>query len=188
MSRIIKSHFADTHVQEKKIIHIKKLANEMNESLIDEESETPSVKQAIMEANQQAEAILIEAQKQADQIHMKIREEVEQWNAEKEVYIEEARQEGYLIGKEQGISESQNEYRHMLDRANEIIEQAKKEYQSVVEKSELTILNLGVKVAGKIMNQHLDENKEDYIYIVKNARKNAKIDANAKVKMQIKKV
>ena len=174
MSRIIKSHFTDTHVHEKKIITIKKITNELDESLPSEESGPPSMNQAVMEANQQAEAILLEAQKQAEQIQVKIQEEAKHWNNEKLNLIEEARQEGFLIGKEQGLAESQKEYQHMLNLAKEIVDQAKKEYQAVVEKSELTILNLGIKVAEKIMNLHLDENKDDYFYIVKNAIKEAR--------------
>ncbi len=174
LSRIIKSHYTETHAQEKKIIQIKKIMNEQNESLFQEESVASDLNRLLMEANQKAEAIVLEAQKQADQVYLKIQEEVKQWDKEKQILIEEARQEGYLIGKEQGASDSKREYQHMLNLAQETMNQAKKEYQSVVEKSEFTILNLGIKVAEKIMNQHLDENEEDYLFIVKKAIKEAR--------------
>ena len=174
LSRIIKSHLAKPHTQEQKIIGIKNIANEQDRASSNDEPENPYVNYAVTEATKQAELIIEEAQKQAENVYKKLQEEEERWFAEKQILIEEARQEGYRIGQEQGITDSQKEYQHLLEQAKEIVDQAKKEYRSVVEKSELTILNLGIKVADKIMNQHLDEHKEDYLYLVKKAIKESR--------------
>ncbi len=175
LSRIIKSHYAKTQDQEKKVIQIKKIVNEQNENLYQQESLSLNLnQQLLMEAKQKAEDIVLEAQKQAEQVHEAIQEEIKQWNDEKQKLIEEAKQEGYLIGKEQGLSDSKREYEQLLDLAKKTVTEAKKEYSAVIEKSEFTILNLGIKVAEKIMNQHLDDNKEDYLFIVKKAIKEAR--------------
>jgi flagellar assembly protein FliH len=174
LSRIIKSHLTDTHDKNKKLIQIKKIINEHNESTPREDQVTLSRDQAVMEATKEAEAIIAEAQKQADHIQLKIQDEVERWNTEKQILMEDARQEGYLTGKDQGLMDAQIEYKQLLDLAKETVLNAKKEYLSIVEKSEFTILNLGIKAAEKIMNQHLKENKEDYLFIVKKAIKEAR--------------
>ena len=174
LSRIIKSHIAEPHVYEQKIIQIKKIQNGEELSLISEETETSTRNPSVMEAAKQAEKILLAAQQQAEQISMHMKQEVESWNEEKQILIEEARREGFRNGQEQGRLEAQKEYEHLLEFAKEIVDQAKKEYRSIVGHSELTILNLGIKVADKIMNQHLDENKEEYLYIVKKAIKEAR--------------
>ena len=174
LSRIIKSHYTATHAQEKKLIHIKKIMIEQEELPEQQEALASNVQDVLMEANQYAERIVLEAQKKAEQIQLNLQEEIERWNEEKMILISEARQEGYLIGKEQGLMDSQKECQHMLDLAKETVNQAKKEYQSVVEKSEFTILHLGIKVAEKIMNQHLADNQENYLFIVKKAIKEAR--------------
>lgn len=164
----------DTHAQNKKLIQIKKIMNEQNDPIRNENPVTQDRDLAIMEATEEAEAIILEAQKQADQIQLKIHEEVERWNIEKQTFIEDARQEGYQTGKNQGLMDAQKEYKQLLDHAKETVVNAKKDYQSTVEKSEFTLLNLGIKIAEKIMNQHLHENKEDYLFIVKKAIKEAR--------------
>lgn len=174
LSRIIKSHLTDTHDKNKKLIQIKKIINEHNESTLMEDQVTLSRDLAVIEATKEAEAIIAEAQKQADQIQLKIQEEVERWNTEKQILMEDARQDGYLTGKEQGLMDAQIEYKQLLDLAKETVLNAKKEYLTIVENSEFTILSLGIKAAEKIMNQHLNENKEDYLFIVKKAIKEAR--------------
>ncbi len=174
LSRIIKSHLADTHDKNKKLIQIRKIINEYNEPTHSEVRVTQSRDQEVMEATKKAEAIIDEAQKQADQIQLQIQEEVDRWNTEKQILMEEARQEGYLTGKEQGLMDAQIEYKQLLDHAKETVLNAKNEYLSIVESSEFTILNLGIKAAEKIMNQHLNENKEDYLLVVKKAIKEAR--------------
>ena len=174
LSRIIKSHVTDTSKDANKIIHIKKIINEPNEESTTKEEELHSIDFALIQANEKAESILKEAREKAEQIHIKIQEEIQRWNDEKQSLVEEARREGYQVGREQGVVDSQKECQHLLDLAKETVTHAKYEYQSVVEKSEMTILNLGIKVAEKIMNQQLDQNNENYLFIVKNAIKEAR--------------
>lgn len=65
---------------------------------------------------------------------MKFSQQKQFWQQEKLELMEQARQEGFQAGFEQGKVESLEQYHHLIDQANGIIEASKLDYQSTVEK------------------------------------------------------
>lgn len=125
--------------------------------------------QRIQEAKDELDSIF----KQKEQLIVDTENQIEQarkdWEQERNLLVQQAKEEGYQAGFEQGKMESLEQFNHLLEQANSIIIASKKDYQSTVEKSEDTILSLAVQVAEKIMKQVVENHPESFLPIVKEA-------------------
>ena len=96
------------------------------------------------------------------------------WKAEKEQWIEAAKEQGFseglLLGKEEGF----NKYQQLLDEANALTETALKDYHTTVEKSNETILDLAIHTAQRIVKEKISEDPHVFMNIVKTAIKEIK--------------
>ncbi len=139
------------------------------EQELDFESQLKFDLQRIQEAKNELNAI----QKQKEQLILDTENQIEQakkdWLEERNLLVEQAKEEGFQAGFEQGKLESEQQFKHLIDQANSIIIASKKDYQVTVEKSEETILSLAVQVAEKIMKQVLENEPESFLAIVKEA-------------------
>ncbi|MBM7571820.1 flagellar assembly protein FliH [Aquibacillus albus] len=101
-----------------------------------------------------------------DQCKQQISTEREEWETEKEESRDLARQEGYLEGFQNGKDEALKKYESLIGEARRLIDIANQDYQSTLDNSEEVILELGLKMASKIINHELEVN-DSYIELVK---------------------
>lgn len=82
------------------------------------------------------------------------------WEEEKQIYINEAQNEGFQAGFQKGEQAILTEYAHLIDEANETIRLAKIDYEVTIKESEPMIIKLATQMAEKIVHKQLeiDEN------------------------------
>ncbi|WP_097677901.1 flagellar assembly protein FliH [Bacillus massilinigeriensis] len=175
LSRVIKSGWTPPLTEEKKIISIKVMERNQNENQEEISFQSDADYQQLMEqARLEAQAILAKAQQQADEIIYQVNSDKQSWEQEKQSLSEEARQLGYNEGYEQGRMEGFNEYQEHLNLAKSVIDSSKQDYFIKVESSENVILDIGLKVAGKILGKTLENQPEEFLSIVRRALKEAR--------------
>lgn len=128
----------------------------------------------VIEAKKEAERIVSQAKLQYEKTMEDINQQRTSWAEEKELLISAAKEEGYESGWSEGQKQGYSEYRKLLQEAREIIEAAKNDYTAYLESSEKVILDLAVKIAGKITACKI-EDEENFLSFVKKALKEAKL-------------
>lgn len=176
LSRLIKSHFTVPADAEKKVISIKLMeTNAPDEETKPVFTHTEAERtQILREAEQEAEKILAQALEEARLIKEQVIHEQQIWEQEKESIAEDARAIGYERGREEGNTRGYDECHQLIQSAQEVVEASRQDYYSHIESAEKVILDLGMKVAGKILGKKISENEEEFIYLVKRALKNAR--------------
>ncbi|MGP7817506.1 flagellar assembly protein FliH [Niallia sp. 01092] len=163
MSRLIKSKWAGQHSSNEKIISIKYL-----HSLENAENELhPGHQKMLEEAAQEANLILQKAKEQIDKQKEQFVFEKQNWDTEKKLLIEEAKTIGYNAGLEEGRNIGYDEFRQHIQSAQDVVEASKNDYQSYMQSAEKTILQLGIKVAEKIINESISTDNEYFLHLVK---------------------
>ncbi|MBE4908730.1 flagellar assembly protein FliH [Bacillus luteolus] len=174
MSRVIKSNFTNTTIDEKRIIALQKIKTSLNNQ--------ENIEVDFTKFHLEAEAIIQEAQRKAEHLLSsakldleKTLEEIEnqklKWDSEKQELQALAKKEGYSYGLAEGKQEGLDEYKTLIAEAREIIDISKQEYSTLINSSEETILKIGLKVAKKIITKELNDNNEDFLLIVRKAIK-----------------
>ncbi|WP_230129553.1 flagellar assembly protein FliH [Bacillus sp. CECT 9360] len=174
MSRIIKSPNANAVENREKQIKIRSFDFLFKDAypetnLVIHEIDTRKI---LDEAYSEAEAIIRDARQQAESILEQAkaaREHFEQ--VEKPQLIQEAREHGFNEGMEFGNQKGYDECAASIDHAKEIVIASKNDYQTNIEASEGTILELGIKVAEQIIGTKLQESEGVYLSIVRQAVK-----------------
>lgn len=172
LSNVIKSQWAGPDRDEQKVISIRMVPSQKNQ-------EQPALmfqfdnekRRIIAKAQNDAENILNEAQLAAQVIREQIASEQEAWKQEKSTWIEQAKQQGFAKGHAEGKEQGYNEYHEMIDFAHEVVDASKKDYQAKIDSSEQTLLDLGMKVAEKILGMELAGNEQAFLSLVKRALK-----------------
>lgn len=131
---------------------IEQLTN-IKEDLLTYQNKLDQVKQEI-------EMMKREAQLEIDQMK-------QQWIEEKNYLIQTAKEEGIVLGKEEGRQIALYEYESLLNEAKEVVETSKVDYLNRIEESEDAILKLGLVVSEHILLHEIDQNQEHLIPIVK---------------------
>ncbi|WP_077621965.1 flagellar assembly protein FliH [Sediminibacillus massiliensis] len=116
--------------------------------------------QLIEKAKHDAENLI----KQADE---RITKQKQAWESERHQLSDQAKKEGYLEGIEIGKQEGLKEQGRLIEEAQRVLDEAKKDYLTTLDSSEEVILELAMKAAGKIIKTEL--NGEAYLNIVKAA-------------------
>ncbi|MDP4083034.1 MAG: flagellar assembly protein FliH [Bacillota bacterium] len=173
LSRLIKSQWANPSNEKQKVISIKMLQmNNDNESVIYEYN--PEKEIILLEAQQAAENLLKQAEIDANTIHQQIVNEKLSWEQERQVFLDQAKQEGFEMGLLEGRNQGYKEFVDTISIAKEVVNSAKKDYQQQIQMAEKTILKLGMKVAEQIIGARLEENEQAFLTIVKRALKEAR--------------
>ena len=151
-------------VKESKIIGIRPIKLTLD---TDEDAEHEAALQAESERNQyiqdakaEAEQILVAARQAVD-------EQKSQWESKKQDLMEQAQLEGYQKGFAAGQNEGLQSYQSRIEEAKNLIELAQQDYKETVETSEDALLDLGLKLAEKILHQQLAAEPESYLALVK---------------------
>lgn len=175
LSKVIKSYWANSAGEEHKVISIKILQDvnreiEINDEIIVNSEENELLSKAVEEA----ETIVKDATLKAQSIHEQITFEKESWEQEKNLLKEKAKSEGFSQGLIEGKEQCLKEYHEALQLANDVVNASKRDYQQQVASAERTILQLGIKVAEKILGEKLEESDDGFLSIVKRAIKEAR--------------
>ena len=96
------------------------------------------------------------------------------WQDEKAVLQQQAYDEGFQVGFEEGHSKVLGDMASALQIANEATEQSHKNAQQYLDSQERVILELGMRTAERIMGQILQDDEESYLAVVKRALKEAR--------------
>lgn len=176
LSRLIKSQLSNTASSDKKVISIKVLDTTVHS---DENKPTFSRTEAqcaqiLGQAKLEAEKLIAKAHEEARHIRDQVKNEQQAWDEEREVLSEDARAIGYERGIAEGHQRGYEEYSELIQSAQDIVEASKHDYDKHIESSEKLILELGIKVAGKILGKKLTDDEEEFLSLVKRALKNAR--------------
>lgn len=173
LSRLIKSRWANPVNENQKVISIRMLQHNVNNET--EVYQYDEEKEKIMnEARQIAGKFVQEAEQKAQEIRQQIMLDKEAWEQERQSYIEAAKREGFELGLLEGRDQGYKEYQETIFLAKEVVNSSKKEYEQQVQSAEKTILNLGLKIAGQIIGQRIEETNQTFLSIVKRALKEAR--------------
>ncbi|MDI5787562.1 hypothetical protein PO124_00790 [Bacillus licheniformis] len=69
------------------------------------------------------------ASAELEQVRRQIEEERSSWETEREALIDQAKQEGFQAGFEEGKAEARSAYQAYLDEANAIVRAARRDYE-----------------------------------------------------------
>lgn len=178
LSRLIKGvpPLVNQVSNDKKVISIKVFKPELIEDdfepspiRIDEHAQS-----IIANAEKTAEEIIMGARQEAEVFRQHLDKERQAFELEKERMAAEAHESGFASGYEEGQQKGYLEYHNVIQSAQSIVNSAKIDYREHVESSEREILEIGIKVAQKILGKTIEKNEEEFLSIVKGALKEAR--------------
>lgn len=174
LSRLIKSQYTSTVSSEKKVISIRMLEAMSQQDVPQVFTHTEDERKRILDnAALEANHIVSRAMEDAEQIRQQIYQEKQEWEQRSSLLAEESRQLGFEQGYQEGKNQGYADYRQTILFAQETVDAAKRDYQNHIESSEKVILDLGVKIAGKILGEKLAA-AEGFLALVKRALKNSR--------------
>lgn len=153
----------------------------MNLPLTEKDRENLSPIEIMENARKEADKIIRKAKLEYDEIFAKVEQERQAWAQERKLLMDEAQKEGYQHGWNVGKQEGYSQYREHLDKAKEITSSAVNDYHALLESSEVTILDLAVNIAEKIMDSEIDKNNEFFLSLLKKAVKEVKEHQNVQI-------
>lgn len=177
LSRIIKSHQTESGSEVNKQIKVKIFHSQSDAS--DREDELPvqalyfkeEKEKAMKEAEEAAYTIIEQAEQRRREIEQEIEHEKQSWQTEKQSLTEQAYEEGFRSGQDQGHKAGYDQYIELIEIAKETIECSKKEYEMNVQRSEKLILDIAVKAAEKIISHQLEEDEQVFLTMIQQALK-----------------
>ncbi|MGP4040300.1 flagellar assembly protein FliH [Gracilibacillus sp. D59] len=126
-----------------------------------------SVYQQIEDAKQQYDETLKKNEKLKEDTHAEIMQMRQAWDQEKAHYIEQAQQEGYQQGFKQGQEDSIQQYQKLMEEASNVLNTAKQEYHNIINESDVTVLQIAMAVAEKVLKQSIEEDNAKFVGIAK---------------------
>lgn len=141
---------------------INPLKLEEHEEIEAENNSTINAEEIINNAKIEAELIIQEAQYEANRIL-----EITQAEADenKTRIFEEARNDGY----DEGLRTAKLEYEDLISEAQQIKDNANQEYKDILDGIESDAINLILDIAKNVIGTEISFNKEDILYLVKQA-------------------
>ncbi|WKA56775.1 FliH/SctL family protein [Planococcus shixiaomingii] len=82
---------------------------------------------------------------------------------------DEAAIQGFQAGFEQGVQQAEEDYRQKQENMRELLELAYAEKKKIIQQAEPFLLELSVKVAGKVIKGELKQHEEQLLNVVKQA-------------------
>ncbi|MFJ7730439.1 flagellar assembly protein FliH [Lysinibacillus sp. NPDC097231] len=182
MSKIIRSIYAQTNGDEVKKIQIRDMFETSEVEIEDEEASPQLTLVEVLEERNRllAEArFTIEADRQAfeqeKQIFLQEIEHLKQsWEEERPNRVQEAYDEGFGQGYEDGINKANEVMTQSLQTANEVITHARENARKYIEDQEAILLELGLTAAERIINASLERDNELFVSIVRRGLKEAR--------------
>lgn len=103
------------------------------------------------------------------------------WENEKAELQQQAYEEAFQVGYEEGTKKSISDMQDTIEQANDTVEMARKNGQSYLEQQERLILEIAIKSAERILGHALNEDSELYLSIVKRGLKEVREMREVKV-------
>ncbi|MEK4148383.1 flagellar assembly protein FliH [Robertmurraya sp. FSL W8-0741] len=176
LSRLIKSGWSKVEEQENKVISIRSFKVENEE--VDVEAADIEIsmqqKEILNEAKEEANRIVAEARAFQEQVQAQLQEERNNWDEEVVRLTNQAQESGYEAGFLQGKEEGYQQMHELIEQARETVNLSKTDYHRTIEESEPIILAIALKVAERILGQHLEGQSDHFLSIVKRALKEAR--------------
>jgi flagellar assembly protein FliH len=119
--------------------------------------------------NQHLQEVKAEAEQMLAAAKLKIEEQKKQWETDRQELVEQAQLEGYQKGFATGQQEGLQSYQASIAEAKRLAVLAQQDYEATVEASEDAVLELGLKLAEKVLHAELTAGKERYVQLVKGA-------------------
>lgn len=163
LSNIIKQRLSSIPQKERRTISLKEVKLPETETELDTGQDPEYL---LDHARQEAGKIYEKASAELEQVRRQIEEERSSWETEREALIDQAKQEGFQAGFEEGKAEARSAYQAYLDEANAIVRAARRDYEEKIEQSSEEIVELAVSLAKKVWNQKADD-KEAFTALVK---------------------
>ena len=98
----------------------------------------------------------------------------EAWQQEKNVLQQQAYEEGFQVGFEEGRNKALAEMQEAIYRANEVTRMSQENAEKYVESQERVILDLAITTAERILGFKLEEDEQAFLSIVKRGLKEAR--------------
>ncbi|WP_170862682.1 flagellar assembly protein FliH [Gracilibacillus kekensis] len=148
-------------------IHLRKIdIPKQNYSEQEAENQLQKMYKQIESANAELEKVIEEKRKMQEATNKEIQAAKENWEQEKLQYIEQAQQEGYQQGFEQGQKDSLTQYNTIITEAVDVLDNAKQEYYNIVAESDETVLEIAMATSEKVLHQVLEEDPAKFLGIV----------------------
>ncbi|WP_246001208.1 flagellar assembly protein FliH [Oceanobacillus piezotolerans] len=171
-------------IQDKRVIKIKPVEffkQEEKQLTPDLENEYDSIQRKISLAKKELDSLIKDQERQKESILLDIQTARDNWDKERDKWIEQAQNEGYTAGFSVGEEDGLQQYQALITQANDIVTAVKEDYHAMLEKSEETIAELAVVTAEKILKSHITEKPEAFLPIVKAAIKEIKEQAEVTI-------
>lgn len=180
MSRIIRSFHVQPKEEDVREIKIQRI---FEEEALPEMGEDVTL--TVAEVHRERDALLAEAratlsaeQQAFAEERAQLLDEVEQlrqaWEDERPQHVNQAYEEGFAQGYEEGAQKAEAALYADLEQANYIVKQAAENAQAYLASQEQVILALAMQAAEHIIGTSLEDNKELFVPIVERALKEAR--------------
>ncbi|WP_190284872.1 FliH/SctL family protein [Bacillus sp. S3] len=128
----------------------------------------------VKEANEKAQLIMEEARQKAQAIETAADERINQWWEENQKRLEamavetkeQAIQQGYDEGKNEAITAIQEEYQGKLAQAQDLLEQAYAQKETIISEAEPFLLELSTVIASQIIKQELEDCPDKFVELI----------------------
>lgn len=127
------------------------------------------IEQKKQEAEQQREEILEEARNEADQIRQEAEDEAQELIDSKDEELKEAREEGYDDGYEDGEHDAREDMADLIDQAQQILGEAKRERDAFLDQKTETLVDLAGAIAHEVVGEHIEVNPDTIKQVVEDA-------------------
>lgn len=140
-----------------------------------EEATIDPVEQVIERERQiEAAQLAVETEKQEIlSMQTEVMQEIEQlrtaWDEERKNLEQQAYEEGFQLGYEEGQAKASSDMADAVQQANEITAQSKQLAEAYLVQQERVILDIAIRVAERIMYKALDEDEQHYLAIIERA-------------------
>ncbi len=167
LSRVIK--YSSTGMAEGKTISIRTYSQAMREPDEPVEKEVENSYILLENAKQEAGTILQKAKEEAEHLRAIAEKELQKLEDEREKVLQNAFEQGFAAGKAEGIEKGYKEAEEQIFLAKSIVEKARVEYEKYINQAEQTILSIALKAAEKILHNQLNQDREAFLPLVRDA-------------------
>lgn len=120
----------------------------------------PQVQSLLQAAHKEAERIIAEAKKKAEEILL-------QAQAQRDAYVEAARQEGMEAGYQEGFTKGSQEAAILKEQAQGLLAEARRAYRGVMTQAEPNLLELSFKIAEKVIRRQVELAEDTIVTVVR---------------------
>lgn len=151
---------------------VQRLQENLDPAIQTAEAEAKAI---LQDAEEMAQKILADASRQAEEIRSQVKVEMDQWWQEKEQEAavmaeqvrEQARQEGYLQGLEEGKAAARQEEEEHVQLARNVLAEAYTTKESIINQAEPFLVELSTEVAKKIIGDELSTSPEKIVEMIR---------------------